>query len=219
MKKKSDYQKIQLEVERRGIKNLVHFTPTINLMSIFEQGALISRAGLEALDIDKFDVLDYVQFTDSIRHDDKDYINLSVTTPNHFLFKRFRERTKEDPTILWCVLLINLQPLYWKETKYSVTNAASIAAQNYGINGDFDLFNKMFSDELMTKQKIYRAPNYPKNQTTDLQAEVLVKDRLPMSCIERAYFPDEESMATTLAAFSFLEFDKSIFTVDKRWFL
>lgn len=218
MEKKPDYKKIESEVRRREIHNLIHFTPTINLMSIIEQGALISRAGLEGLDIERFDVLDYVQFTDSIRYDDKDYINLSVTTPNKFLFKRFRQRTADDPTIVWCVLLINLEPLFWTETKFSVTNAASRAAQSYGIHGDFASFSKMFSDELIIKQKISRVTGYPMNQTTDLQAEVLVKDRLPLSCIEKVYFSDKQSMVTTLAAFSFLDFDKSIFTVDKRWF-
>lgn len=219
MEKKPDYKKIQLEVEKRGIQNLIHFTPTINLMSIIEQGALISRAGLEALDIEQFDVLDYVQFTDSVRYDDKNFINLSVTTPNKFLFKRFREKTADDPTIVWCVLLVNLEPLFWKETRFSVTNAASRAAQNYGINGDFKSFKKMFSDELIAKQKISRTTGYPMNKTTDLQAEVLVKDRLPLSCIEKVCFFDESAKAMTQAAFSFLDFNKSIFVVDNRWFL
>lgn len=210
---------IEEEVKKRGIKNLIHFTPTINLMSIIEQKALISRAGLESLDIEKFDVPDYVQFTDSIRYDDKNYINLSITTSNKFLFKRFRERTQHDPTILWCVLLIKTEPLYWQDTLFSVTNAASRAAQRYGINGDVETFKKMFSNELMTKQKISRKTNYPENQTTDFQAEVLVKDKLPMFCIEKVCFPDEESKAATLAAFSFLDFDASIFKVDKSLFL
>lgn len=218
MKKKLDYIDIANEVNKRGIKHLVHFTPTINLMSIIEQQALISRAGLESLGIEQFDVLDYVQFTDSIRYDDKNYINLSITTPNKFLFKRFRDRTKDDPTLSWCILLINIEPVYWQDTLFSVTNAASRAAQSYGINGSVETFKKMFSSELMTKQKIFRAPNYPDNQTTDFQAEVLVKDRLSLEYIEKVCFSDEESKAATLAALSFLDFDESIFIADDSLF-
>lgn len=218
MKKKDDFIKIKEEVDRRNIKNIVHFTPTINLMSIIEQQALISRAGIEDLDIEQFDVMDYVQFTDAIRYDDKNYINLSITKPNKFLFRRFRERTSGDPSIIWCVLLINVEPLYWQDTKFSVTNAASRAAHNYGVNGEVDTFKKIFADELVTKQTIRRNKNWPENQTTDVQAEVLVKNRLPISCIEKVCFSDKESLAMTLAALSFLEFDKSIFTVDSTLF-
>jgi len=68
MELKKDYIEFQSEISRRGIEYLIHFTPTINLYSILEQEKLMSRRVLENLDIEQFDILDYVQFTDSVRY-------------------------------------------------------------------------------------------------------------------------------------------------------
>ena len=68
---KPDYIDFKNEITKRGIQYLIHFTPTINLFSILENQELMSRAKLESLDIEQFDILDYVQFTDDVRYDDK----------------------------------------------------------------------------------------------------------------------------------------------------
>lgn len=47
MDKKAQHIEFENEIANRGISQLVHFTPTINLLSIFEQGKLLSRALLE----------------------------------------------------------------------------------------------------------------------------------------------------------------------------
>ena len=94
MKLKPNYIEFQNEIKQRKIDYLIHFTPTINLLSILENKKIMSRAKLEKLDIEQFDVLDYVKFTDENRHDDKNYINLSVSGPNTFLFSKFREKNK-----------------------------------------------------------------------------------------------------------------------------
>ncbi|MFW5871553.1 MAG: hypothetical protein ACOC22_04775 [bacterium] len=99
MNLKEEFKEFQKEIFKRGIEYLIHFTPTKNLYSILEQNQLMSRAKLESLDIEQFDVLDYIQFTDNIRYDDKNYINLSISGPNTWLFKKFREKTEDDPTI------------------------------------------------------------------------------------------------------------------------
>ena len=78
MNLKHDYLEFQNEIQNRKIKYLIHFTPTRNLYSILENGGLMSRFKLEHSDIEQFDILDYVQFTDEIRYDDKNYINLSI---------------------------------------------------------------------------------------------------------------------------------------------
>lgn len=72
MNLKSNYIDFQNEIADREIEYLIHFTPTINLLSIFEQGKLLSRALLEQFDIDQTDIFDYIEFTDDIRFDDKE---------------------------------------------------------------------------------------------------------------------------------------------------
>ena len=214
MDKKEDYRGFISEIEKRKIKHLIHFTPTINLYSILEQGKIMSRASLECLDIEQFDVLDYIKFTDNVRYDDKNYINLSISGPNTYLFSKFREKTKEDPTITWCVLKINPKHIYDKNTKFAVTNAASNAAKSIGITGDLLKFKLLFADKIDipygTRSQIH--PRF----TTNIQAEVLVKNQIPIDSIIEICFETEESLASAKAALS--EFDTSKFVIDKNIF-
>ena len=222
MELNSNYREFQEEIKSREIEYLIHFTPTINLYSILEHKEIMSRARLENLDIEQFDILDYVQFTDDVRYDDKNYINLSLSGPNTFLFSKFRQKTKDDFTINWCVLKINPNHIYEKETLFSVTNAASNAAKNqFGITSDFGKFQKLFS-------KVLNINTYHGVRTinrgsikdcfpTDVQAEVLVKNTIPEKSITQICFESKEKLAEAKAAMS--SFDTSKFIVDKEIFL
>lgn len=212
---KKDYIEFQSEIITRGIEYLIHFTPTINLYSILEQGKLMSRSVLENLDIEQFDILDYVQFTDNVRYDDKSFINLSISGPNTFLFSKFQDRTKDDITINWCVLKIEPKHIYEKETKFAVTNAASNAANSIGITSDIEKFKMLFADNINIPFGIRNRikPKFP----TNVQAEVLVKDEIPVESIIKVCFDSQESLASAKAALS--EFYTSNFVVDKEVFL
>jgi hypothetical protein len=214
MELKKDYIEFQQEIFRRGIEYLIHFTPTINLYSILEQGKILSRRILENLDIKQFDILDYIQFTDKIRYDDKNYINLSISCPNTFLFSKFRERTKNDPIIDWCVLKIDPKHIYEKDTLFAVTNAASNAANLIGITGDIEKFKMLFADKINIPYGIRDriASKYP----TNVQAEVLVKNEIPIESIIEVCFESQLSLAAAKAALA--EFNTSNFVVDKEIF-
>ena len=71
MELKNNHIEFENEITKRGIEYLIHFTPTINLLSIFEQGKILSRALLEQFDVFQTDIFDYVEFTDDVRFDDK----------------------------------------------------------------------------------------------------------------------------------------------------
>lgn len=219
---KSNYTEFQKEIKERGIEYLIHFTPTLNLYSILENGELMSRKKLENLDIEQFDILDYVQFTDDVRYDDKSYINLSLSGPNTFLFSRFRQKTETDFTINWCVLKIDPKYIYDNETLFSITNAASNAAKKqFGISGDLEKFKMLFLNQLNLNtfngvRPINRGsilPKYP----TDVQAEILVKDNIQSDSIIAICFESEKQLAEAKAAMS--SFDTSKFVVNKEIFL
>lgn len=216
-----DYWELKKEVNIRRIDHLIHFTPTINLYSILENGELMSRAKLESLDIEQFDILDYVQFTDDIRYDDKNYINLSLSSPNTFLLSKFKEKTQNDPTITWCILKIEKKFIFYHDTLFAVTNAASNAAKRqFGISGGLEKFRMLFKEQLnintfngvrtLIRNGIH--PKYP----TDIQAEILVKDKIPSDSIITVCFESEDKMAEAKAAMS--SFDTSNFVVDKEIF-
>ncbi|TQO38688.1 uncharacterized protein DUF4433 [Arenibacter algicola] len=204
----------QNEIKKRGIEYLIHFTPTINLYSILENDELMSRGKLENLDIEQFDILDYVQFTDNVRYDDKRYINLSLSSPNTFLFSKFRQKTQDDCTINWCVIKISPKHIYESDTLFSVTNAASHVAKSIGITGDLVKFQMLFAQNIPipygTRNNI--ADHYP----TNVQAEVLVSDNIPADSILNICFENEEKMAEAKAAMS--SFDTSKFVLDKEIF-
>lgn len=218
---KPNYLEFKEEIDTRGIKHLVHFTPTINLLSVYEQGKLLSRALLERFDIDQTDIFDYIEFTDDIRFDDKSYINLSIQHPNSFLFSRFRQKTADESHIYWCILKIDKKYIYQADTLFSVTNAAnSHNKRNIGVTGDINKFRMMFANSLPIvtsygSRTITR--NGLKNKyPTDEQAEVLVKDEIPVSAILQVCFKDDNDLAAGKAALS--DYDISNFVVDASLF-
>jgi hypothetical protein len=221
MEEKQNYKDFHKEIADRGIEYLIHFTPTINLLSIFEQGKLLSRALLEKFDIDQTDIFDYVEFTDEIRFDDKNFINLSIQHPNSFLFNRFREKTKNDIHINWCVLKIDKKYIYQMDTLYSVTNAAnSYNKRNVGVTSDIEKFRMLFNDSLQVvtsyNSKTILRSNLSDKYPTDEQAEVLVKNKIAVSDIIQVCFKDEKCLAEGKAALN--DYDTSKFVVDSALF-
>lgn len=216
MEQKQNHTEFQQEILDRGIEHLIHFTPTINLLSIFEQGKLLSRALLEENDIDDT-LLDFIEFLDGIRYDDKHYINLSISSPNFFLFNRFRERTQDKPYINWCVLKINPNYILQKDTLFSVTNAASSIAKNvYGISGDIQKFRKLFSNELSLKIGVVQRGSLILKYPTDVQAEVLVKNEIDQADILQVCFKDAADLAKGKAALN--DYNTTNFVVDTTLF-
>lgn len=212
MNLKQNHLEFQKIIEDRGIEYLIHFTPTINLYSILEHSELMSRAKLENLDIDQFDILDFVKFTDEARFDDNSYINLSLSGPNTFLLSKFRQQTSDDITIKWCILKINTKHIYDETTLFSVGNAASKAAIDIGITGDIEKFKMIFAKSIPIPYgvRINTADKFP----TNVQAEILVKESIPSESIIAVCFENEKDMAEAKAAM--FQFDTSKFVVDKE---
>ena len=221
MNLKPNHIEFQKEIEERGIEHLIHFTPTINLLSIFEQGKLLSRTLLEQFDIDQTDIFDYIEFTDDIRFDDKSFINLSIQHPNSFLFNRFRQKTANEHHIYWCVLKIDKKYIYQADTLFSVTNAAnSHNKRNVGVTGDIAKFRMLFANALQVvtsyNSRTGSRNNLNAKYPTDEQAEVLVKNEIAISDILQVCFKDEKDLATGKAALS--DYNTSNFVVDASLF-
>lgn len=218
---KTDSGKFKQEILLRGITRLIHFTPTINLLGVYESGFLYSRQELEDLDINATDILDYIQFNDQIRYDDKTYINLSIERPNSYLFKRFIDNTKDIPYISWCVLSIDPKYIYEKSTFFSVTNAANMHNQNtVGITGDFHKFQMMFADRLTIVSsrttRLVERTGLPDAYTTHEQAEVLVNQPIPVSDILSVSFPAPEQLVEAKASLD--GFNCSVFRIESGLF-
>ncbi|MFJ1380043.1 DarT ssDNA thymidine ADP-ribosyltransferase family protein [Capnocytophaga canimorsus] len=221
METKSNFIEFQKEIRQRKIEYLIHFTPTINLLSIYEQGKLLSRKLLEQFDIEQTDIFDYIEFTDEIRFDDKNYINLSIQHPNSFLFNRFQRKTSHMPHIQWCVIKINSKYIYHQDTLFSVTNAAnSYNKRHIGITGDIEKFKKMFDEQIQVvtsyNSRVVSRNGLLTKYPTDEQAEVLVKNEIPISDFLQICFRNENELNSTKAALS--GFNTENFIVDESLF-
>ena len=205
---KPDRAAFEAEVKRRGITRIVHFTPTINLISIFEQQALLSREQLKRLTIEYPDLhlADYVEINDQLRLDNlNDYLNLSIQHPNHWLFRKFRDSCR-NWCDSWCVIALTLECLWYTDTMFSIGNAASSYSKRHGINGLYKTFYSLFQGKVvagnMYNQRILTRTNLADCHPTDAQAEVLVKTRIPIDCITAIYFETQEEASRSRAAIS-----------------
>lgn len=204
---KNDYKLIEEEVVRRQITRLVHFTPTMNLLSIFEQGALLSRHQLRKLSVEYPDLYldDYVEINDKLRLDGlEDFINLSIQHSNHYLLKVFKESC-HSWCDSWCVIAISPQYLYLKDTLFSIGNAASTASKRFGIDATYDKFSAMFNEKIYREnQLVYTRSRIKKCYPTDVQAEVLVRSKIAVEDIIEVYFESDEELHRSRGAIQIL---------------
>ena len=185
---KTDHYLFSAEIIKRNIQYLVHFTPTINLVGMCEIGYILPRHELIKLDLFNDEMRDYTEFTDEVRLDDDKYINTSIQHPNDFLLRKFKERSNDKPWVRWCVIKINPKYIYDDETLFSVTNAANkYNRENIGITGDFAKFKSMFAETVKVVSANYSMEKHrdglTDNLTTDSQAEVLIKNKIPLTDI------------------------------------
>jgi hypothetical protein len=204
----------------RQINSLYHFTTIENLISIMEREFIYSRTMIDQLKLtnDGYHTGDYVDHMDAERLDGlRDFINLSLSRPHWYLLNKYSQRP-ELKHFDWCILQLNTQPLLQQDTRFSVCNAASNAAKRYGVNSGLIAFDNLFRERVETPSKIYTRHNLPKHFTTDIQAEVLVKDRIPNLCINSILFPNESKLKQYQSAFKMLNLPTDLFSVNEPLF-
>lgn len=199
---KSDFHLFSREIIKRNIQCLVHFTPTINLVGMCETGYIMPRHELIKLDLFNDEMRDYIEFTDEVRLDGDKYINTSIQHPNDFLLKKFKERSNDKPWVRWCVIKIDPKYIYDDETLFSVTNAANkYNREIVGVTGDFEKFKSMFAETVKVVSSNYSMDKHriglSDNLTTDPQAEVLIKNKIPICDIIEIAFENEEDLVST----------------------
>lgn len=201
----------------RGVDELFHFTTVENLMSILERGAILSRTNVDAIRCadDGWYAGDYVEHIDDQRFDGlKGHINLSLSRPNWYLLNQYRLREKCEH-FEWCIIKLDTAALGWEGTLFSVSNAASNDAKKAGVRGGEDGFKAMFADVV---GKYDRSRGIPVRFTTDIQAEVLVKDRLPVEHITAVFFATDEQLVMHKASFNLLGLEISKFAKSSKYF-
>ena len=164
---------IQQACSQRGITRLCPFTQSRNLAHIFgDNNGLLSTQTLQQHDMPH-------NPTDPDRYDGRDnLICCSVEYPNTYYFIKVRERDRLFKD--WVVLTIESSYLWHPETYFCPCNAARQCGRHtqQGING----FNSLFAQS-SPGINFTRPSTHLLSAPTDIQAEVLVSDPVPLADI------------------------------------
>lgn len=211
---------IAQRIIERKINSLYHFTTIENLFSILEREFIYSRTLIDQLKLtnDGFYTGDYVDHMDAERLDGlRDYINLSLSRPHWYLLNKYSQRP-ELKHFDWCILQLNTEPLLRPNTLFSVCNAASNVAKRYGVSPGLIAFDNLFREQVETPNKVYTRHNLPLHFTTDIQAEVLVKDQISIQNIKSVFLPSEKKLKQYQSAFNLLSLKADMFAVNESLF-
>jgi hypothetical protein len=209
---------VKQKAHNRGVQSLYHFTSIENLMSIMERGYLYSREKVDELKLvdDGYFTADYVDHMDEERFDGlRNYVNLSLSRPNWYLLNQYQKRP-ELCHLDWCILCVEISPMFDDSTLFSVCNAASSTAKRYGVCGGAIGFEQMFIQEVVTPSRTYTRYNLPQYFTTDIQAEVLIKDSIDTKNIETVFLPSQNKLLQYQSAFKMLGLNSDVFSVNQN---
>jgi len=170
---------IRAEVSQLGITRLCHFTPSRNLGHIARgELGVLSTAKLEEDERRLFNPTDLQRLDGR-----KTHISCSVEYPNAWYFDLAAE--KEQLFHDWVVLAVDPDPLWAEDTLFCPNNAAkSLGA---GLTAGHAGFQRMFAQRVGNyRRQVVRGAWCP----TDEQAEVMVKDQIPMDLINAVIVRD-----------------------------
>ncbi len=165
--------RIQEICRRRGITRICHFTQSRNLAHIFDEPyGLHSTRTLKANDIPH-------NPTDLERYDGRDdLVCCSIEYPNTYYFSKVRDKERLFPD--WVVLYIDQTFLWHPDTRFCPCNAAK--ARGKYIHKEVKGFELLFA-QTSPAITFARKPSHLSSAPTDIQAEVLVPDPIPLDSI------------------------------------
>lgn len=165
-------------IDKRDIRNFVHYTRVRNLASIIDYG-------LCSIDYMQDHGIDFFR-NDEQRLDGRtDAISLSVSFPNYRNFYSLRD--KDDDA--WCVILLDPRKVVTLECAFFPTNAANNQCRDHKWENFrmADAFDRMFDIDK-------RNADIPSYYTTDPQAEIMVRDFIPADYIQYVAFESSKDI-------------------------
>jgi hypothetical protein len=175
-------------INDREIRSLYHFTTNNGVLGILASKGIFSRKSLP-----EENYLEYiVKYNSADRKYDKawlSYVNLSISRVNSEFFLQCNKWHNND--VWWCVLEIDPKIMAHEGVFFSSTNnifPATVRSKEYlGLN-------YLFSDIVYGRynKENRRSVNMPLNYTTDVQAEVLYPNPVPLSCVTKILVLKEE---------------------------
>ncbi len=190
-------QEVQDFVALKGIPFLVHFTRTRNIPSIMANGIVpvdqLNNGGLQA------------EINDDLRLDGHlDAVSTSIAFPNSKMLWKLRQ---ENHGVNWVVLLIFNSVLWQKDCAFCKFNAADIRISSMEVKSlkNVNSLSSMYDPIAGVDRTAEKLKEF---DPTDVQAEVLVFDRIEPQYIASAVFQRE----TNKSQYSVHLPDRKIFT-------
>lgn len=174
-------ENILQEIKSRGISRLCHFTKSKNLAHILNSfDGILATDNLPDL---------YKEVNDNDRYDGKkEYICCSIEYPNVFYLERVKDNCKLFKD--WIILSIDPKIILDEDTIFCKVNAATESGRL--IKGGVEGFRELYSNEISTsKRSIYRTDKMPSACPTDIQAEVMILNKIPKEYIKEIIVPTE----------------------------
>jgi hypothetical protein len=162
--------KIDQFLKERKIKKLIHFTDGRNLESISKHGLLPVKT-LKEKNIQYY-------YNDDDRYDDQlGGISVSITSRNKYLLRSFHSRKNRK----WIEIEIDSSVAKTHNCLFYYCNAASSDFRNTSTEhlSSFLALQDMFSESISTNKRTISRDNKASNLTTDDQAEIIVKWKIP----------------------------------------
>ena len=176
MEKKNNWQDFKAVLDEHGITKLYHFTDRDNLESIIKNGGLYSWMDCErkGIKINKPGGSTASRQLDSSRNLE-DYVRVSFTTQHPMMYVAMKDGRISNPVILE----IDLETIYWNETLYANLNAA-----RYTLNPNIGPTISDFKQIHFQSVKVHKHFDLPEVEQPYFQAEVLVKNFIPLEYIK-----------------------------------
>jgi len=164
--------KIDKFLKQRNVERLVHFTDMRNLNSI-KKFSILPTERLKEKNIKYY-------FNDEQRLDGQlGGSSVSITSLNKHLLRTFQRRNKRR----WIEIAINPSVAARRNCLFYSCNAASSifkeASEEY--LSSYDALASMFAETVTSSTRTFKRKNKKPNQTTDDQAEIIVKWIIPKS--------------------------------------
>lgn len=192
-------------IEGRGITGLYHFTTNNGILGVLASQAILSREGLP-----RESYLEFIVKVNSAQRKDSPrwlrYVNLSISRVNSEFFSQC---TWWHNDVWWCVLEICPEIMNHDDVHFSTTNNIYPSAiRGEGGEGLESLFSPLVYGRYSAEH--HREDGMPDNYTTDVQAEVLYPDAVPLKFVKRILVVEEEHQHILMGQQEALDFDPVI---------
>lgn len=176
MDKKSNWQEFKAVLNEHRITKLYHFTDRDNLESIIKNGGLYSWMDCErkGIKINKPGGSSASRQLDSSRNLEG-YVRVSFTTQHPMMFVAMKDGRISNPVILE----IDPEVIFWDDSLYANLNAAK-----YTIKPNIGPTISDFKQIHFQSVKAHKHFDLPEEEQPYFQAEILVKNYIPLEYIK-----------------------------------